>query len=64
LKFLTYAYRELWPAGKNDPPVLKGSIKPGPNRVNIIRHFLKRLLADREYFLRNDFSIFRDFAIF
>ena len=34
LKFLAYAYRELWPTGKNDPPrPYKGSKKPGLNRV-------------------------------
>jgi len=27
LKFLAYAYRELWPAGKNNPSA------PGPGRV-------------------------------
>jgi len=25
-EFIAYAYRELWPTGKNDPP-------PGPGRV-------------------------------
>jgi len=36
LKFLAYAYRELWPAGKITPPVFwKGSKRPGPNRVNL-----------------------------
>jgi len=34
LKFL--AYRELWPAGKNDPSSSwKGSKKPGPNMVKV-----------------------------
>jgi len=34
---LKFAYRELWPAGKTDPPplpFLEGFEKPGPNRVN------------------------------
>jgi len=39
LKFLAYAYRELWPAGKTDPPPprsWKSSKKPSPNRVKVL----------------------------
>jgi len=32
LKCLAYAYRELWPSGKNDPPVVQGLKKPGLNK--------------------------------
>jgi len=33
---LVYAYRELWSAGKNDPPwSWKGTKKPGPDKLRI-----------------------------
>jgi len=30
LKFLAYAYRELWPAGKMTPPAVQGFKKSPP----------------------------------